>query len=93
MINSHVIILFQADEDGYAKSSKRSIQPLSSFTHFTKNDSNEYVLKNIKNRFGVTGFEIEMDYRPETTSVKEIKLNENVIIQKPMRARNEKRFS
>lgn len=66
--NSHVIVLFQADDEGLAKSSKRSIQPLSSFTHFTKNDK-EYYLKNIKNRFGKTGFEICLDYFPETTKI------------------------
>lgn len=65
---SHVIVLFQSDDDGFAKSSKRAIQPLSAFTHFTK-DNDQFILKNIKNRFGKTGFEIAVDYWPETSTV------------------------
>jgi hypothetical protein len=74
-LSIHVIVLFQADDDGFAKSSKRAIQPLSSFVNFTKAEDNKtYILKNIKNRFGPTGFEIVMDYWPETTKIEEKKL-------------------
>lgn len=68
----HIIVLFQADDEGFAKSSKRAIQPLSSFTTFTKaEDDKTFILKNIKNRFGPTGFEIIVDYWPETTRIEE----------------------
>lgn len=77
----HIIVLFQADEDGFAKSSKRAIQPLSSFTTFTR-DEERFFLKNIKNRFGVTGFEIEMEYKPETTQIKEKSLVDFILRQK-----------
>ena len=76
---SHIIVLFQADDGGFAKSSKRSIQPLSVFTHFTKTDSGQFILKNIKNRFGVKGFEIVMDYWPETTTIREKHLRDDLI--------------
>jgi hypothetical protein len=71
-LSIHIIVLFQADEEGFAKSSKRAIQPLSSFTNFTKSeDGKVHILKNIKNRFGKTGFEIQVDYWPETTLIEE----------------------
>lgn len=76
---SHIIVLFQADDSGFAKSSKRSIQPLSCFTHFTKTDSGQNVLKNIKNRFGKKGFELIMDYWPETTTIKESHLRDDIV--------------
>jgi len=74
-LSIHVVVLFQADEDGFAKSSKRAIQPLSSFVNFTKSEDNKsFIIKNIKNRFGPTGFEIEVNYWPETTRIEEKKL-------------------
>lgn len=76
--NSHIMVLFQADDEGFAKSSKRAIQPLASFNHFTQNDSQQFVLKNIKNRFGKTGFEIVLDYWPERTLVMERNLNDGL---------------
>lgn len=75
---THIIVLFQADDEGFAKSSKRAIQPLSSFTQFTQEDAG-YVLKNIKNRFGQTGFKILVDYYPEYSLVREQKLLDNVL--------------
>lgn len=72
MLEIHIVVLFQADDEGFAKSSKRAIQPLSSFTNFTKaEDQKTFILKNIKNRFGPTGFEIIVDYWPETTKIEE----------------------
>lgn len=81
-LSIHIIVLFQADEEGFAKSSKRAIQPLSSFTNFTLAEDNKtYLLKNIKNRFGKTGFEIQVDYWPETTLIKEKCLIDETIKQ------------
>lgn len=77
---SHIIILFQADEEGFAKSSKRSAQPLCSMIHFTKDESNNFLLKNIvKNRFGKFGFEIVVDYWPEHTKVMERNLRDGFV--------------
>lgn len=81
-LSIHIIVLFQSDEEGFAKSSKRAIQPLSSFTTFTKSDDNKsYILKNIKNRFGRTGFEILVDYWPETSLIQEKLLIDDTIKQ------------
>lgn len=75
LLQIHVVVLFQADDDGFAKSSKRAIQPLSSFVNFTKaGDDKTFIIKNIKNRFGPTGFEIMVDYWPETTKIEEKQL-------------------
>lgn len=71
---THIVLLMQADDNGDAKSSKRAKQPASSMTSFEKDQQGNYVLRNIKNRFGITGFELIVEYSPEFTSVVEVRM-------------------
>jgi hypothetical protein len=67
--NSHVIILYQADDEGQVKSSKRSMQPASSVLNFYE-DGGMYFIRSMKNRFNKK-FILDVDYYPEITKIKE----------------------
>lgn len=73
--NSHVLVLYQADDDGKIKSSKRAAQPASCVLSFYKED-NEYYIKSTKNRFGPP-FRLKVDYKPEVTQISEIEMVEH----------------
>ena len=86
IINSHIIILAQADDSGDLKSSKRSKQPASAVLNFHKNDEGTTVIKSIKNRFNKS-FILELNYSPETSSVYECDFISNNPIQKSTKPR------
>lgn len=84
--NSHILVLYQADDEGKIKSSKRAAQPASCVLSFYKED-NEYYIKSTKNRFGPP-FVLKVDYKPEQTQIKEIELVEKMQF-KPMEEKRE----
>lgn len=71
----HVILLAQADEsgDGIPRASKRMLQSASTALFFKK-DGTRYYLKAIKNRHGQNGFELELEYDPAKSVIKEGRL-------------------
>lgn len=78
-LNTHILILTQANEEGQIKSSARAMQPASLVVNFEKNDIGKYILKCKKNRFGPNNFEIEVKYEPQYSIVEEIGLYEHVL--------------
>jgi hypothetical protein len=68
----HVVLLAQADGDGdgVPRASKRMLQSASTALFF-KRDNDRHFLKAIKNRHGENGFELELQYDPVRSSIKE----------------------
>lgn len=90
--NSHIFILAQANDSGNPKASLRSIQPASCVINFTKgliqdysgNQRDAYYFKALKNRFGVGGFCLEVDYNPAQSNLTEGNVcTEVVSIERP----------
>lgn len=71
--NSHVLVLYQADDEGNIKSSKRAMQPASCVLNFYQEEGN-FFIKSTKNRFA-QHFILKVDYKPEITLIKELELN------------------
>ena len=68
----HVCVLAQANNDGEVSGSKRSTYPVSTVLKFDKDESGQAFIRAVKNRFGVHNACISVDYRPESSTVKEI---------------------
>lgn len=85
----HVILFSQAnsEKDGIPRSSVRAMQPASSVIYFHKED-NEFLLTFLKNRFGPCDKKIIMDYQPEKSIIKEIRIKEKEVMPKPQKPVN-----
>lgn len=78
--NSHIVMLAQADDSGDIKASKRSKQPASAVLNFFSEGEGhlkKFFIKAIKNRFGRSGFVMEMEYNPASTKVFELDFSDN----------------
>ena len=71
--NTHIIILYQANDLGEVKSSKRSMQPASTVLAFQKDEMGKNFIRSIKNRFAAP-FRLEVTFDAATTSISEKQL-------------------
>lgn len=98
LTNSHIFILAQANDQGNPKASLRSIQPASCVLNFTRGQiidhvgaqKEAYYFKALKNRFGVGGFCLEVDYNPAQSNLVEgcvcTELSASPVLQAPRKS-------
>jgi predicted ATP-dependent serine protease len=70
-LNIYVLLLAQENLEGGVSGSRRSMFPASTVMRFYQDDSGNYLIKAIKNRFGKTGATIEVEYDHERNQVRE----------------------
>lgn len=71
MLDVHICMLAQGNEDGDPKASERSKQPAATVLHFYR-DGSEYVIEAVKNRFGQIGRKLYLKFDGAKSHIEEI---------------------